>query len=160
MGGIFNLYLSFFSTVTLKKTLPYKKSLLLITINLALGGLILSFLLYGLYYILWGIFLTAVPGILFIFYTAFVTHIALKIFSNRSFAHTLTPYALATIPALFSWIPFVYYITVLMSIYILIKGLMLQHHIKWYKAVLAFMIVMVINYALILAAVMFFGGIA
>ncbi len=161
MVGVLEIYKSFYRHETLKKFLPYKRSLLLISINLLIGGTILTLILYGPGYLAWGIPLTIIPGMLFILYTALLTHIALRPFSKESsFAHTLAPFAIATIPAIISWIPFVNYVAVLLSVYILIAGLALQHHIKWYKSLASLVIVSAINYGLITLLGLIFGGAA
>ena len=158
MRGVLSIYYSFLGKDSLKKNLRYKLSFLIIIINLTIGGFLLSTILYGVNYALAGIAATLIPGLLFIFFTAFLTHLILKFFSQKSFEHTLSSYAMATIPAILSWIPFVYFIAVILSLFVLIKGLSLQHHIKWYKALFSLIIVAAISYLLMLFLGYLLGG--
>jgi hypothetical protein len=158
MRGRLNDYFDIFKAETIKGIVSFKLASLIIILTLSIGGAFYSNMLYGKSYIFYGIILTAVPGVVFVFYTAFLTHLVLKFFSKKAFISTLIPFSFATIPAIFSFLPFVYYFCVLIAFIVLLKGLCLLHHIKWYKSLFAIIIVALLNYFLIMWIGFLFGG--
>ena len=148
---------NYFSKKNMRKSLTVKQSLSVLSICSIFTSFVYAFIIYDFSLLIPAVIIGFFSLMIMIIYTASLTHIVLKIFSQKDFTKTLSIFAFASVPMVLNPFPIIRIFSNILSLFILVRGITFVHKVKWWKSVIVIFIVMVLHLLFMLFFALLFG---